>query len=174
MPQLSRGDLASTDDASYTNWAGATVWPFPLGSVYGPDTYGREHRYYRVLDTGGGGPTNAAGIPVGFDLASSSETNMWTVDADLSDTVAAQVAGLERNAVTDGRAAWIHTVGQSLDAVTTDGNVVEGSLCVWSADSTIAPFTDPGNEETIFTLARNADSSTTQAAGDLILLRRLP
>lgn len=164
MPILAK--YAFTEDVrSYTDNAGNTVWDIPLRMVH-TDYRGVSHKFLQFRN-GTGNLTAVVGAPVGYESSYDWVTN------DLSDTSAGRVVGILPAVITDLRGTWVQVAGTTQYAITTDTNIVAGSLFVWSADSTIAPFTDPGNEETIFGAAIAADAGSSLAAGNATLLKRV-
>lgn len=163
MPILTK--YAFTEDIrSYTDNAGNTVWEVPLRMVH-TDYRGVSHKFLQ-FQNGSGNVTAVVGAPVGYDTSFDWVTN------DLSDTAATRVVGILPAVITDLRGSWIQIAGVTQYDVTTDDSIAEGSLFVWSADSTVAVFTDGTNEEAIIGVAHTADGGTVMDAGQATIFSR--
>lgn len=131
---------------------------------------GRKYRYaYNA-----GADTLVAGEIVGGSQTSAQYGYLSGTAADILDSSSSTGIGLGMacSAAPTANYFWCQTAGPSDNAATTDGNVTAGLALgmggTTSPDGTAIPVAD-GAEETAFGYATAADSSTTLAAGALIL-----
>lgn len=124
--------------------------------------------YKNIFDAG---VACVKGSPVGSTQASGGKI----VTPDQSDAGGAGILGTGGGLVQYIVAAntnaygWIQNFGINRVLAITTGALAANALGIWSADDTIAAFTDPGNEELIFCRALVAASGGSVAAGGLLL-----
>lgn len=138
---------------------------FRTGQKY-YDEQGRPHRFIKY-EEGSGSVAGTAGL---FVARMGEDKLKGEVTADLNDADALfnLPGGQLRATLADAEYGFIQTGGPNAVAATTDGNVVKNSVCVLTAgDGTIKPWAS-GLGKAVG-VARDDDSSTALAIGDLII-----